>query len=357
MKLEYKPLCFSIFAGLGVLLIVMASRDPWQTEQVFSTGFYKIYSQAISSIFSILPFSVGEVLLIVLFIGLIFRIANTIKKAIKNKSTIPVINDMFSLIGIGSCVYFVFVISCGLNYYRMDFSYYLGKEAGEYSKEELLDMTIDYIEIASELREVITEEDMKKSYLELSANANDSFEMLGELYPALSGSYSKAKPLYLISELMSYTEITGIFNPFTMEANVNVAVPHYTIPYTMLHEQAHQRGFMKENEANFIAFLAGREGEDVYTKYSAYMAAISNCLGTLSRVDTEYYYEALSHLSEEQVEDRRVKFEYWEQFEDKLVSEVFTEINDNYLKANGQEQGVVSYGEVVDLLLLDYYGK
>ncbi len=356
MRLKYKRLLFGVFAVLGVVLTFLASRSQWYTEQIFSTFFYKWYSQIVSVLFSFVPFSVGEVVLLALAAGIIGRVIYSIRKSITETSWIPVVNDVFSLVAIASCLYFIFVISCGLNYYRMDFSYYLNKEEREYTEEELLSMTIDYIEIAGALRVNITEEDMEQTYQELSSSARDSFEDLSQLYPVLNGNYSKPKPLYLISEAMSYTEITGIFNPFTMEANVNVAVPHYTIPYTMLHEQAHQRGFMKEDEANFIAFLAGREGEDEYTKYSAYMAAIGNCLGTLSRVNPEYYQEALSYLNEEQVADRTEKFEYWEKYDDQPVSQVFTEINDNYLKANGQTEGVVSYGEVVELLLLDYYG-
>ena len=76
---------------------------------------------------------------------------------------------------------------------------------------------------------------------------------------------------------MSYTEITDIYT-LTMEANVNVDVPDYT-PFTMCHEMAHQRGFMREDEANY-RYLVGMSSDNVELMYSSTMYALvtSKCL-------------------------------------------------------------------------------
>ena len=44
---------------------------------------------------------------------------------------------------------------------------------------------------------------------------------------------------------------------------------------------------------------------------------------------------------------------YWRQFETK-VAEISDKVNDSYLKANNQEDGVKSYGRMLDLLLAYY---
>jgi hypothetical protein len=44
---------------------------------------------------------------------------------------------------------------------------------------------------------------------------------------------------------------------------------------------------------------------------------------------------------------------YWKQFEGP-VSEAVDVVNDTYLKVNHQEDGVKSYGNMVDLLLAEY---
>lgn len=53
---------------------------------------------------------------------------------------------------------------------------------------------------------------------------------------------------------MSYLDISGIYCPFTFEANVNVHMNDVLIPVTMCHELSHLSGYMREDEANFIAF-------------------------------------------------------------------------------------------------------
>ena len=44
---------------------------------------------------------------------------------------------------------------------------------------------------------------------------------------------------------------------------------------------------------------------------------------------------------------------FWDKYEGK-VAETATKINDTYLKLNEQEEGVKSYGRVVDLMLAYY---
>ena len=47
-----------------------------------------------------------------------------------------------------------------------------------------------------------------------------SFDALSQGYPVLQGSYAQPKPVVL-SRLMSYAQITGVFFPLTFEANIN----------------------------------------------------------------------------------------------------------------------------------------
>ena len=129
--------------------------------------------------------------------------------------------------------------------------------------------------------------------------------------------------------------------PFTMEANVNVDIADYSIPVTMLHELAHQRGFMREDEANFIAYLAGMNSDNLEIMYSSTMLALIISGNVL------YGQDGIK-------KDIRANTEYWSKYEDTVISTVSTKINDTYLKANAQADGVKSYGRMVDLLLAKY---
>jgi hypothetical protein len=156
---------------------------------------------------------------------------------------------------------------------------------------------------------------------------------------------------------MSQTEITGIFFPFTMEANVNVDVPDYSIPVTMLHELAHLRGFMREDEANFIAYLAGIKSDNVELNYSGTMLALIIAGNALYDQSPELYFEIRKGYSDGVINDIRANSMYWQQYEDTVVSTISNKINDTYLKVNAQADGVKSYGRMLDLLLANYRSK
>ena len=89
---------------------------------------------------------------------------------------------------------------------------------------------------------------------------------LGQSYPQLDGYYPYPKPL-INSRLLSVQQLCGIYSPFTIEANYNREMPYYNIPHTICHELSHLKGFMREDEANFIGYLAciGSDSPDFAT--------------------------------------------------------------------------------------------
>jgi hypothetical protein len=153
---------------------------------------------------------------------------------------------------------------------------------------------------------------------------------------------------------MSTTEITGVFFPFTMEANVNVDIPDYTIAATMMHELAHLRGFMREDEANYLSYLAGMKSDNIELQYSSTMLALVYAGNALYSQNPDLYFIIRDQYSEGVLKDIRANSEYWTQYEDTVVSTISNKVNDTYLKANNQEDGVKSYGRMLDLLLAKY---
>ena len=159
---------------------------------------------------------------------------------------------------------------------------------------------------------------------------------------------SRVKPIAL-SEALTYTHISGIYTYYTGEANINVNFPDYTIPYTAAHELAHQRGFLPEDEANFVAFLVCCEADDPYIRYSGYLNMYQYLNSALYEADTEVFSAVFMSL------DQRVKNEmiaynaFFEKYRDNKAADISSVINDNYLKFQGESAGEKSYGMVVDL--------
>lgn len=346
---------------ISLILIFIARHSSYFAEKIYALFIYRYLSQFLSTITGIIPVSLAELIVIILPFLIVAIICRFIIRILRDKNNMKehIIKAVINILCTGSVLLFSFVMLGGLNYYRYSFSYYSNLEVRESSIDELYEMTKALAHQANELRSKISNEDengifkLSKNKYQIAKEANLAMRSLAEEYQVLSGIYGSPKPIFL-SSLMSYTETTGIFIPFTMEANVNVDIPDYSIPSTMMHELAHLRGFMREDEANFIAYLAGMSSDNVELMYSSTMLALISSGNALYNQNRDLYFEVRSIYSDGVVKDIRANSEYWAKYEDTVVSTVSNKINDTYLKANAQTDGVKSYGRMVDLLLAKY---
>ncbi|MBP1754756.1 MAG: hypothetical protein H6Q59_1154 [Firmicutes bacterium] len=359
--LTYKRIYLLLLMPISLILILLAKKSSFFSEQIYAKHIYRIFSRIISLITGLFPFSVAELIVIALPIALLIIVVRFLLLLIldKKERRDRWIKGLLNLFCTLSILLFLFTILGGLNYYRYPFITYSNLEITDSSVEELYALTDSLMQEANTLRaEVIMTDSqgvfqLSMSDTELAKEANQAYRQLAKAYPVLSGAYAAPKPI-LLSKLMSQTEITGIFFPFTMEANVNVDVPDYSIPATMLHELAHLRGFMREDEANYIAYLAGMSSDDVELQYSSTMLALIIAGNALYDASPNLYFNIREQYSEGVISDIRANSVYWQQFEDTVVSTVSNKLNDTYLKANAQTDGVQSYGRMLDLLLAKY---
>src|SRR5690606_3678956 len=120
-------------------------------------------------------------------------------------------------------------------------------------------------------RQKLTPQRIRTDFSTLSQQAVSSFSQLEEPFAKPNKGYH-VKSSWL-HPIISYLGTAGYYNPLTGEAQVNTAMPGFTQPFTALHELAHQSGVGPEDEANFIAFIAGIGSEKVLFRYSAYYQA------------------------------------------------------------------------------------
>ena len=246
---------------------------------------------------------------------------------------------------------FVFVINCGINYHRESFSEKSGLKIQTYSVKDLQATCQWLTEEVNRLSTQVERTENGELQLpeEIRQEAVRSMQALGRQYPALQGYYPNPKPV-LVSEILSYQKLMGIYAPFTIEANYNQDMPAYDLPFTMCHELSHLRGFMQEEEANFISFLACRESDMTEFQYSGTLSAWEYAMNALYRADPKVWQEVREGLSKAAEPDLRADDQFWSEY-DGSVAEVANMVNDTYLKANGQKQGVKSYGKMTDLLV------
>ena len=181
-----------------------------------------------------------------------------------------------------------------------------------------------------------------------------AMEKLGQRYRRLSGHYPYPKPI-LNTWILSVQQTTGVYSPFTVEANYNRDIAYYDIPFTICHELSHLRGYMQEEEANFIGVLATIGADDLYFNYSGYVSAWVYAGNALARIDSTAFATLYARINARTRQDMLYNNAYWKQFEGK-PAEAHEQLNDAYLKMQGQATGVRSYGHVTDLML-EYFAK
>jgi hypothetical protein len=133
---------------------------------------------------------------------------------------------------------------------------------------------------------------------------------------------------------------------------VNATLPDWEIPFTSAHELAHQRGFAREDEANYVGYLACRAHPDRDFQYSGTFRAALYALSALAQVDRSSYGLLRGRVTAPQSRDLAALAAWHRRYESRL-GEVQERVNDAYLKTQGQADGVRSYGRMVDLLLAE----
>lgn len=137
---------------------------------------------------------------------------------------------------------------------------------------------------------------------------------------------------------------------FTGEAMVARGNPVLQWAKTVAHEQAHQRGVAHEGDANFLAYLVGRETDDDLVRYAVSHFAFEQLLTPLFRTDRRAAMRAYLRLSDGVRADLRARDAYFSRPRDR-VSQVARAVNDAYLRSQGVRDGVASYGHSAKLIL------
>ena len=351
------PLWAKIFFGIFLFAALMLSLC------VISEDFADFYNENIASVIRIflakltnfLPFSLAEYIVIMLPTAVIFTAIFAAKRYADSWRRVAIF--CVSLLCVASLVASAFLLTFAAGYHTSPLEKKLSLTRKEVSADELYDTAII-------LRDKINEESKKIDYLyggfshmpygfkAMNDELIEAYDRAKEKYGFIDNFGSRVKPV-MMSRAMSYTHITGVYSFFTGEANVNVDFPDYTLPYTAAHELAHQRGFAREDEANFVAYLVCIESDDAYIRYSAYLNLYEYVASALYRAAPDRYFEIAKTLSDSVKGELRAYANFFDKYRDSVASEVSGAVNNTFLTMQGTA-GTASYGMVVDLAVAYY---
>lgn len=345
-----------LFLPIQILLYYIFSLFPNGVEAFYSNGFFSRLSYFLNSLTSPIPFSLGEVVVYLLFLFLLFSSVQFIRRIIKKKLPIRggLIKATISILSFTSVLYFFIMIMWGINYFRLPYQNLAKYSEEKPSLEELQSLCKILIGKCNSLRTLTEEDDfgvfkISKGHQNALEQAKDGYVYLSKSLPFLEGSYGLPKK-FILPQIWSFFGTGGIYIPFTAEANINMDQPDPMLPSVICHEMAHKVGFAAEDEANFISFLVCRTHPRKDFQYSGYFMALNYSLRTLRAADEKAYEELRSQLSEKVEKDIKAHRSYWLKYSGVLM-EFTSDFYSLFLKANQQKEGIDSYSQMVNLLI------
>lgn len=389
----------------AVVLAVLARLFPGVTESVYGRGLYPLIGGGLSWLSGLAaPVSVAEVLAGIVVLGSVFwAVLRMNQRVLAGLRPVGLAKGwwwrgparVLAFVGFAAMA---FQVLWGLNYHRPTIAEQHGLDA------RLAEKPADARELAALIADLIPTGEVLRQECRFRSHQfwelpEDVFERAEPGWRAVAGMYPSVSPhgsapkQPMLSQVMDMVGVSGMYWPFTGEANVNAGVPLALMPFTACHEQAHQRGIASEDEANYVAWLVCNASGDALLQYSAHFAVLLYALNALAKADPEVYQWVMEvpqgfftrtqseddpDLTPEQRESLRqererieglatrlghrlpqmtsgihsdiLKVREWQQRNAGVVRDVGRKVNDAYLKANAQS-GVVSYGRVVDLVI------
>ena len=344
---------------LSLLLVILARCVPGFAEYVWARGVYRVFRFVIASVTGLLPFSLAEIVVILLIPALLFFLIRATVRAVKareeKKALLTLMRTLRNFLIAVGLVWLVFTVTAGVNYSRESIGTALGLEIGPNNAEDLKEVCIQLAQKAAAARTDDENRSFESKYSnrERAGAASDAMKKLAEDIDVLSGAFPRPKSVGF-SRVMSMFDISGVFFPWTVEANVNVDTPDHTKGFVACHELSHVAGFMREDEANFIAYLACRNSDDDELRYSGYIFTFVMAYNKLYGFSKEACAEVAAYLTPGMRADMVKNSEYWDRFREGALYEAGSNMNNTYLKLNGQEDGTKSYGRMLDLLMALY---
>ncbi|MFT7676669.1 MAG: hypothetical protein ACI8QC_000642 [Planctomycetota bacterium] len=334
----------------------LGAQFPAFTDRWYSQGFFRYLSRALSSVTRLLPVSTAELGLFCAGVALVVLVLRDLRQLRAGRAGILMLlgRRLLDLCALAGLLYALFVGLWGLNHSRLPYAEHASLQLQAVESAELERLLLELVGECNREVAAVLPADLR---VPPSGVSNDSrleraFGRLGLSVPALAGGRSANLRRPWSSGALSALGISGIYSPFTGEAHLNAELPLAAQPFTACHEEAHGRGFAREDEANFIAWQACREADSAAFRYSGAYVALNLVHRALWRIKPEVARSSLQGLDERVLRDRDESRSFWDSKRTQ-ATHVARRTNDLYLKSQGQAAGTASYGRMLDLLLAE----
>ncbi len=358
IMIRKRKLIIWVITLIIIVGIKIFSLNAQRVESIYSNLIYPKISNFLIWLTWRLPFSIGDILYFTAGIWLMLRIFKNVRGIFRNGFRKNIFFSKIERLVFLSCwIYIIFNIIWGLNYNRLGIGHQLQFVTTEYSIQDLVSINNILLQKVNNSRQDLGEIKEDSFSKEIIFNqAQIAYKRLQKKYPFLQkNKFSLKASLY--GKAGNYLGFTGYYNPFTGEAQANTAVPVFLQPYIATHELAHELGYAKEDEANFVGYLAASQSDNPFFHYSTYLDLFMYANRELylnDSITSKSYYDSLNPKVKNDIE-------VWRRFNlahQSFIEPAITWLYGKYLLLNQQPKGMRSYNQVTAMLIayLKKYG-
>jgi hypothetical protein len=320
--------------------------DVGAIERGYSTSIYPQIQRFLTPVSNLVPFALLDVLTLTAVLLLITAVAPAISRARAERRLQPVGRLLLSLLTATALVYLVFLAVWGLNYRRVPMSQRLILAAEAPSTEQVVKLGFDAIRHMNALHAKAHaagwEEDPRSDRALVDAYAFVQAQLTGTA-AAVPGRLKAT----IFGPYFRWTNVDGMVDPFALEALANPDLLPYERTFVAAHEWAHLAGFADESEANFVAWLTCvRAGTPA--QYSGWLSLYWQIGGEVDPENRRRLWDAVAEGPRRDVQAITNRLQRGQL---PFLRNASWRIYDRYLRANRVEEGIRSYGQVINLVL------
>jgi len=315
---------------------------PEVIEKYYSNGIYRINVAAIASLTSAVPFSI--IIVIIAIVPAAF-ISGWASVWIYRRKTQKSPHWKCALWGIKYIVLAVpivglwFLMFWGIGYQRPPLEKRLLFDTSEINKEEIEHLQNALLEII--IRDQPKTESDRNVPRAIKAVACAMRQIVQDWdgTPVVIPDRVKATPPGFL--LVNGT--SGMCVPLTLEPHVDGGLPDTSFVAVAAHELGHIAGLCDEGETNLLGYAAGLASGDAYARYAVALSIYRS----IARGDSD----AVKQLPQQAKDDLQRAAEASQRYRIKWIQEWSWRAYNHYLKAQGVQDGVQSYGRGTQLLV------
>lgn len=329
------------------------------TDHVFG-----IWIETYGRITGIFPFSVGELMLVLaIVLLLIWMVSLILFIFLHSKKGYQQFMRTYSksLLALALVVLLIMTLNCSMLYGCSKLDLHQRRNT-EYTASEIQKLW-NYVAAECNRLSLEVQRDAQGNPVcqgDRDEAVRSAMKKLSSEYPRFRGWYPHPKPIRF-SYFMYQADCTGVYFPFSMEANYNTYLSDLSYCATTAHELSHLKGYIYEDEADYMAYLACIGSEDPYLQYSGYLSILGYLqddyleteadrtqeVALLDQVYTDSANYTYTEESYEEIESEEPVFDQ------ETVEAISDGITDTYME---YYDATPNYEEVTKLMLAHYDG-